>query len=312
MNFLSVLKLKGQCSIQDLGRLHAQHLGFSASGAADEYAFLSANQMLGNQLNSAALEVIFGQITLRTQTHCTIAITGANCVATINEKAISHWQVHQLQAGDTLSLSMPKRGLITYIAVAGGIKSKLWLDSRSQTLNEQVLGFNEEKITLDSKITCNEKYQPITPTKNIKQQSPDNFYKHNVLTLRFIPQKLWLDLDNAQQQKVLEQQYTISSKSNRMGYRLSQLPPSTLAHIANRKTLSKPVTYGTIQLPESGEPIILMKERQTIGGYPVLGNVIQTDLFRLSQLKSGEKVILQPTTLIHAQQQLNALYQRFI
>jgi len=312
MNFLKVLKINGQCSIQDLGRLHAQHLGFSASGAADEYAFLSANQMLGNLQNSAALEIIFGQLTLCAQTHCTVAITGADCMATINEKEVSHWQVHQLQAGDILSLSIPKRGLITYIAFAGGINSKLWLDSRSQTLNEQSLGFNEEKITVGSKIFCNEQHKPIPRETSINRQSPDNFYKHNVLTLRFIPQKLWLDLAGEQKQQVIEQHFVISAKSNRMGYRLSQLPKPVLAHISNSKTLSKPVTYGTIQLPNNGEPIILMKERQTIGGYPVLGNVIQTDLFRLSQLRSGEKIKLQPTTLIHAQQQLNTFYQRFI
>jgi biotin-dependent carboxylase-like uncharacterized protein len=311
MNFLKVLKLNGQCSIQDLGRLHAQHLGFSASGAADEYAFLSANQMLGNKLNSAALEILFGQITLCVQAQCTIAITGANCAATVNDKEISHWQVHSLQAGDILSLSMPKRGLVTYIAVTGGISSKLWLDSHSQTLNEQALGFNEEKITVNSKIACNEPHEAMIQTTNINQQSPDNFYKHNVLTLRFIPQKLWLDLANEYQQKVLEQDYSISPQSNRMGYRLSHLPKSVLAQITNRKTLSKPVTYGTIQLPENGEPIILMKERQTIGGYPVIGSVVQTDLFRLSQLRPGEKIKLQPTTLTHAQQQLNAFYQRF-
>jgi allophanate hydrolase subunit 2 len=151
----------------------------------------------------------------------------------------------------------------------------------------------------------------MVPAKNTNRQTPDNFYKYNVLTLRFSPQKLWMDLANEHQQEILEQHYIISAQSSRMGYRLSQLPKSALAQVVNRKTLSKPVTYGTIQLPENGEPIILMKERQTIGGYPVMGSVMQTDLFRLSQLRPGEKVKLQPTTLIDAQQQLNMFYRRF-
>jgi len=311
MNFLDVLKINGQCSIQDLGRLHSQHSGFSASGAADEYAFLSANQMLGNELNCAALEITFGQISLQAQHHCVIAITGANCAVKINNKSIKHWQVHQLSAGDTLSFSAPKTGLISYLAIAGGIQSKLWLNSRSQTLNEQSLGFNEEKIIISSKIPFGERTESITNTTNISQQSPDNFYQNETLTLRFIPQQLWQNLDNKQQQKILEQHYTVSPNSNRMGYRLSQLPQSALVQLPQTNQLSKPVTYGTIQLPKNGEPIILMKERQTIGGYPVLGCVMQTDLFRLSQLRPGEKVKFQPTTLLQAQQQLTAFYQRF-
>ena len=311
MNYLEVLKLNGQCSIQDLGRLHNQHLGFSASGAADEYAFLSANQMLSNALNCAALEITFGQISLQAQHHCTIAITGANCAAEINGKKIKHWQIHQLRADDILTLSTPKTGLISYIAIADGIQSKLWLDSRSQTLNEQSLGFNEEKVVLGSKIPFNEQPETITNAANVRQQSPDNFYQHDTLTLRFVPQNLWQYLNTEQQHKILEQDYVISAKSNRMGYRLSQLPQSALVQLPQNNQLSKPVTYGTIQLPKNGEPIILMKERQTIGGYPVLGCVMQTDLFRLSQLRPGEKIKLQPTTLHHAQQQLSAFYQRF-
>jgi len=310
MNFLNIFKMKGQCSIQDLGRLHSQHLGFSASGAADEYAFLSANQMLGNERNNAALEIIFGELSVVSHNNCTIAITGANCFATINGKKVEHWQTHQLNTGDVLSLSTPKYGLISYLAIANGIKSKPWLDSRSQTLNEQKLGFNGETIRVGSKLYFND--QPSQPPNinHSKQLSPENFYQAAPLTLRFIPQLLWQQL-STEQQTVFQQHYTISANSNRMGYRLSQSPQSILVHLPPGSRLSKPVPYGTIQIPENGEPIILMKERQTIGGYPVLGTVIQTDLFRLSQRRPGEKVQLRVTTLVHAQQQLNAFHQRF-
>jgi len=307
MNFLNVLKIKGQCSIQDLGRLHSQHLGFSASGAADEYAFLSANQMLGNKRNDAALEIIFGELSVVSHGNCIIAITGANCFATINGKKIEHWQTHQLNTGDILSLSTPKHGLISYLAIANGVKSKPWLGSRSQTLNEQKLGFNGETIRVGSKLYFNDKPSNINHSKRL---SSENFYQAEPLTLRFIPQLLWQRL-SAEQQTAFQQQYTISANSNRMGYRLSQPAQSILVHPPASSRLSKPVPYGTIQVPENGEPIILMKERQTIGGYPVLGTVMQTDLFRLSQRRPGEKVQLRVTTLVHAQQQLTAFYQRF-
>lgn len=314
---LQVLKLNGQCSVQDLGRSHAQHLGFSVSGAADENAFLSANRLLDNDLNHAALEITLGKISLQANCNCTIAITGADCAATINNRIMSQWQAHILLEGDVLVLSQPKQGLHSYISVKGGINNTMWLGSRSQTFNEASLGFNGEEIKTGSII-------PLTPKCNISKSITDindqqtnsfqpnkYFYQNNLLTLRFIPQRLWQSFSDINKKVFISHSFTISTKSNRMGYRLSTLPKKIVSPLIQSKTLSKPVTFGTIQLPENGEPIILMKERQTIGGYPVLGTVIQTDLFRLSQLRAGEKIKFIPTTIIQAQQQLSMFYQRF-
>ena len=94
-----------------------------------------------------------------------------------------------------------------------------------------------------------------------------------------------------------------------MGYRLQT--ENTLGITIKNKALSKPVCYGTMQMPNADQVIVLMKDRQTIGGYPVLGNVIQTDLFRLSQMRAGQKVKFLPTSLNSAQQQLTQFYLRF-
>ena len=352
-NYLSVIKLKGQCTIQDLGRSHSQHLGFSGGGAADEYAFLSANKLLNNlnavnlpsknadlnthhqknnplqknclqRNNIAALELTFGQITLKAHCHCTIAITGADCQATINQQPIQHWQVQQLKTGDELQLSLPRWGVYTYIAVRNGIQSTPWLGSQSQTINELALGFTGSAITQGSKIEISaEQSTPHCQNTNHSDKnsytkavhSYKNFYQNDLLTLRFIPSSLWQKLPPAIKQQFCETPYKVLPNSNRMGYRLSPLQgnapliiPTTLQA---EKTLSHPVTYGAIQLPSSNEMIVLMKERQTIGGYPVLGSVMQTDLFRLSQKRSGEKVQFIPISLIQAQQQLMAFQQRF-
>jgi len=321
---LKVIKQKGLCSIQDLGRISSQHLGFSASGAADEYAFLFAHALLShschqnnnNHHNSAALEITLGQITFQAEQNCTIAITGANCAASINNKPINNWQAHHLSAGDILQFLMPKKGLHTYLAIAGGIQNTPWLNSRSQTSTETALGFSTNTITVGSVIPlCSNAVIEIPSTT----LTPSAFYNtlDDVLTLRFIPQALYLALNEKEQQVLCEHTFTLSPNINRMGYRLSALPENISAslHIAKdaiRTKLSKPVTYGTIQLPNNHQPIVLMKERQTIGGYPVIGSVIQTDLFKLSQLRPGNRVQFIPTTVLFAQQQLSAMYQRFL
>lgn len=345
-NYFSVLSKNGLCSIQDTGRMSAQHLGFTAGGASDEYAFLAANYLVGNYLKSdekneesiqsnltpkkpsyAALEITLGQLTLTSHQYCSIAITGANCFTTLNNEQVENWRVYQLKPGDILTFNTPKKGLHTYLAVYGGIQSKRWLGSQSQSFSESSLGFNESPIDVGSHIqlakVCtieSNKLTKLKPVSNTFYTTDDLSAINKVyvnkklpcLTLRFLPQPLWFKLNPQQQEQFLAQPFNISSQSNKMGYRLSNIPKDLRSTLCTKSaSLSKPVTYGTIQLPSNGQPIILMKERQTIGGYPILGCVIQTDLFRLSQLKPGEMVQFIPTSLSFAQQQITALRTRF-
>ena len=321
-NYLTVIKKNGLCSIQDLGRLSSQHLGFSAGGVADEYAFLFANYLLGNDQNSAQLEITLGQITFKAAQDCTIAITGADCSVYINDNPIKNWQAHQVSANDIIRFGQPKEGLHTYLAITGGIQSQQWLNSQSQTSTENRLSFGATAIVEGSKIellnTCfaSKEHNQHTAHINYKRQLTPSLFYNNIqetLILRFIPQPLFLGLSSKEQDLLCAHLFTISSDSNRMGYRLSTLPEKIITTITNlpKPTLSKPVTFGAIQLPSNNQPIVLMKERQTIGGYPVLGGVIQSDLFKLSQLRPGNKVQFMPTTLNFAQQQLSALYQKF-
>jgi len=350
INSLSVIKQNGLCSVQDLGRMASQHLGFSASGAADEYAFLYANYLLyltqGLSLksssiqneefnshikNNAQLEITLGQITFKANQSCTIAITGADCSVCINDLPVSNWQVHQLQPNDIVCFNQPKTGLHSYLAVAGGVQNKQWLGSRSQTSTEKSLRFHEEhsktisqgdNITLSEQCSLdstnnNEQHSTVTPSISLQLKKvllkPSCFYQqsNSTLVLRFIPQNNWFALTPKKQQEFCEHLFTITANSSRMGYRLSELPDKIIDDLTETPKLSKPVTFGTIQLPSNGQPIVLMKERQTIGGYPVLGTVIQTDLFKLSQLRPGLQVKFIPTNVQFAQQQLNALHQTF-
>lgn len=342
-NYLEVVAINGHASIQDLGRVHSQHLGFSASGAADEYAFLSANKLIAehqhslnpkkSQLNCAAIEITLGQISFQAHGDCLIAITGADCQAKINNQAVSNWQCLQLNAGDIIEFTMPKAGLHSYLAIAGGVQlqenQQPWLGSFSQTTNEVALGFSGKPLTKASKVyfkpaafitsELTNAATSVIPNSQMRKPIPQQFYATQTLTLRFIASPLFLKMTTAMQKQWLSSSYSISADSNRMGYRLHlQNPDNTstnkpiLSDVLRASCcLSKPVCYGMIQLPANEEPIILMKERQTMGGYPVLGTVMTTDLFRLSQMRPGAKVNFSIINVQQAQQQLRAFYQRF-
>lgn len=310
----------GYISIQDLGRFNQQHLGFSASGAADEYAFRYGNYVLGNQTNAAALEITFGQISLSANCSCSFIITGADCQATINKMPIKHWQIHTLQTNDVLTLTAPKNGIYSYLCVYGGIQNKQFLASRTELTDAVKAGLktqihrhnkvNENEIPLAecAEITNNPHKKLINVAAS--DQLPEDYYCLNdkSLTLRFIPHSSWQLLSDKDKNLFLQQKYQLSNSCNKMGYRLSA---QESLYLTPEPRLSKPTTLGTIQLPPDGQPIVLMKDRQTIGGYPVIGTVIFTDIPRLAQRRSGQNVTFCQTTLEQAQAQYLAFLSRF-
>lgn len=333
---LEIIAINGRASIQDLGRTYSQHLGVSGSGAADEYAFLYANKLLGNkyykvsngsteiQQACAALEITLGQISFKAHANCIIAISGADCQAQINHKAIENWQSYKLSANDILTFSMPKSGLHSYLAIKGGVKlhpqQQQWLGSYSQTINELALAYCGAPLSSGSKIYFSSAQIKADDFEQTKHDSNklEQFYAKQTLTLRFIASNVFLNMTKQKQQEFCSCKYSIAASSNRMGYRL--VPKVKHLAVAEKILtdelrqqclLSQPVNYGTIQLPANEEPIVLMKERQTMGGYPVLGTVIQTDLFRLSQMRPGQSVNFVTINYQQAQQQLQAFFEKF-
>ena len=324
---LTITELKGQVSIQDLGRPQAQHIGFSASGAADEFGLLTTNKLLNKPLNSAALEVIFGQVSLTVNQPCQLVLTGADCQAYFcseqeSKQLLSPYQIYNLAPKKTLVLQRPKHGLVSYIAFNALFDAPSFANSQAQTMAEQALTLTEPTINLGSKLRLTSATTILVPpntatsvkTEQLFKTVIANFYHYlteDVLTLRFIASELWYQLDCEKQQQIINQEvYTVGASSNRMGYQLTGLSLPVQVH--SKQVLSKPVCYGTIQLPSENSAIVLMKERQTIGGYPTLGTVIQTDLFRLSQLRPGQQVKLIPISVNSAQQQLKSFYQKFV
>lgn len=284
---LQVIKAGIQTLVQDYGRFGLQHLGITNSGPMDEHAFLWANKLLGNDFNAAQCEICMGGFEARFTKSTVIAICGADCLPSINNQAINNWQTTQVKAGDVLRLQHPKSGLYSYIAVRQGFQVTPQLDSCATVIREYLGGLhaNGEKITKGDSLDYEAQNSPQSGIKRSVAPSEYSRDYPKQISVRFYPNQE--DIEQSLLQKFTQHTFTVSQNINRMGYRLGSDHP--LEHsISNR--LSQGVCSGTIQLPQQGDPIVLMKDRQTIGGYPVLGCVAALDLAKLSQSQANTQV----------------------
>lgn len=302
---LQIIKPGVLSLIQDLGRHHYQHLGLTTGGAADEQAFCWANRLLDNAPNSPALEICYGGLQLIAQAPCVIAITGADCHVTINDQPVENWQTHLLNTGDLLSFGHPQRGIRTYLAVSGGFFITPTLGSVATVIREKFGGLDG----LGSPLQAGD-ILPCHESANIaKRQVPPDFIPdyQAPLTLRMIknPQKklfseqALVDLATAQ--------YQISAQSNQMGVRLQG--PAIKPQQAG--IISEGMAFGAVQIPADGQPIVLLKDRQTIGGYPVIGWVLTLDAFLLAQQTAGKPIKFSVISLAESQQILRDFYRFF-
>ncbi|OKY27397.1 biotin-dependent carboxyltransferase family protein [Thalassotalea sp. PP2-459] len=309
---ITVAECTKNISIQDLGRPSAQHLGFSASGAADEYSFLLANLLLENQANTPVFEIFLGNVTFKFNQPCTLMLTGADCHSRLNNRSVLNNQLLNIAKGDVLQLRTPRNMLYTYLSVQGGFDCSSWLGSASYTPNERNIKghiqpiYKGQAFTLSANKATESKHEKVISSKPNQDRNLFHQSQKESLTLRFIPSNLFNAWTQTHQHEFLTQIFQISTNSDKMGYRLTGEPLEG----SSKTELSKPVTLGTIQLPPDGQPIILMKARQTIGGYPVLGVVIHTDVMRLSQKRPGEQVNFNITSMSQAQAQLLSFRRR--
>ena len=284
-------------SIQDLGRQGGASIGVTTSGAADQFSFRLANYICGNPLHLPAIETTFGQVSLSFNQTCEFVITGADCNATLNGNIIATEKLITGRTGDTLELQHPKEQVHSYIAFVGGVKCKHWLSSASQANSDIQLNMTEALLSAGQSFAVNRIESNIED--NCTGDTPQYFHQNSQLSLRFIATGLWHQLTEVQQQHFFQQAFTVDNMSNRMGYRFN----GEAIDCSPPQQLSKPVVYGAIQFLPSGLPIVLMKEHQTMGGYPVIGHVYQVDLYRLAQKRPGEKVVFTEGNLAQAQAQ---------
>lgn len=295
--------------IQDAGRYGAFNLGLTNGGPADSLAFYWANRLCGNELNTSAIEISLGGLQLTAQVDCVIAITGAPMSLTVNGKPKALWQSFLVKAGDTISLGFAQVGVRCYLAVAGGFTIKPSFGSTATVCRESVGGINGNKLVANDILPC----QSITNTdhklKHLMLPEHEQPHYANEVVLHTVLSYQQQHFSNIEKRLFFSCQYQVSKHWDRMGYRLQGR--GIKADVDG--ILSEGICYGAVQIPADGQPIVLLNDRQTIGGYPKIGAVISQDGAKLSQCRQGDKVRFEPITMAQADNffhlQLNRLQQ---
>lgn len=292
MSGLKVIQPGMLTLIQDLGRFGAHSLGLTHGGPLDRLAFNWANRLLGNDINASCLEVSFGGLVLESGVDTAIAITGAELPCTLNGSSISQWQTLSIKRGDKLELGYTVVGTRAYLAVASGFDIPHSFGSSSTVVREKIGGIHGDKLQAGDHLPCD----PISLDSNQFLAEQHRPQYGNSAILHVVPGYQQHAFDSAQHWRFFNSDYRVTDRSDRMGFRLEG--PMIKSEIVGM--LSEGICHGAIQIPADGQPIVLMNDRQTIGGYPKIGSVIPADTARLAQLSPGATVCFEAISLERA------------
>ena len=275
----------GTCStIQDLGRFGQNHLGLTTGGSHDPYAFKLANALVGNPLGSPALEITLGQFQAQALIPFTFAVTGPEVRLTVNNKIKSLWHSHYVKRGDIIHIAEPKHGLRHTLAISGAVKGKKCFGSVSTVLREG-LG---EKLSAEDIIKIT---KPLFATeKQLATKYISTYERTELNVVLGLQQSEFQPIDI---NRFFASNFTVSNHCDRMGYRLTG---NTIKAPAGAR-YSEGINLGAIQVPADGQPIVLLNDRQTIGGYAKLGSVTALDCAQLLQMRPGQPLTFTPISI---------------
>lgn len=278
---LQIERLSPQIQLQDLGRFGQMHLGFSHSGAMDSLAFALNNELLDNSPNATQLEVALGGLVLRALNPCTLAISGAYAKAQLNGKPLVNFHSVTLAKNDKLTFAYAARGLYIYIAVKSGFSAPAILNSSATTKRLSIFpgGVLKEHSVLFS-LGSNPLLKQDIGIK--RHRLPDYSRRH----IEVIPAYQYQQFSAQALHDFCRQAYRIE-QSDRMGTRLSGTTPLVYN---GEELLSEGLIPGAVQVTHEGQPIVLQKDAQTIGGYPKIGLLDDENRSLLSQIPSGHEV----------------------
>ncbi len=288
-------------TIQDLGRFGFQASGFAPTGAADSLSMRRANALVGNAPGEAVLEMMLLGVTARFRTACVIALTGADMAPKINGSEIENGTAVRIDSGDVLELSGTRDGMGCYLAVAGGFDIPLVMGSRSTGLRFGVGGFNGRKLSRGDVLPLRAPVADLPGIECRRLISKPVFSRHVVLRAVAGPQDYMFSEEELN--GFFSRPYSVTNATDRMGIRLEGKPivPKNTSDI-----ISDGTAFGAVQVPSGGQPIILMADRQTTGGYAKIATVITADLPRAAQMRPGNTVRFMPVSVEQAQEILAA------
>lgn len=300
-------------SIQDLGRIGFQKYGVIVSGAMDSFSLRLANILVGNSEGEAALEITLIGPTLRIKKGTVFVITGADISPTIDGEMVPMWRPVYINKDSILEFGACKSGCRAYLAFAGGFKIPEIMGSKSTYIRAGIGGYKGRALKKDDILEFeNPKKKSIDIIDKLsKQLSPKKFKSTNwyikgmenenceVTTIRVIRERQFQNFTEESINDFFHSSFNISIKSDRMGYRLSGTKLNLKKPL---EMISEAVYFGTIQVPPDGNPIILLADRQTAGGYPKIAQIVSVDIHKIVQLKPNEKIMFKEISLEDAEE----------
>lgn len=276
--------------VVDGGRSGVRHLGVTQGGALDWIALGWANWLLGNAVDAAGIEIMVGGLTLVAEADTTLALAGADLQAKIDGRAITPGQHFLLAKGQKLAFERPAKGLRTYLALPGGIQADAVMGSVSSTLREGLGGLDGQGRPL----AVGDVLRPRVQTAQGQRKMPEAAaglplpIASDPLSLDLVPGAQVAAFSGTSLFKVFHSTWHLDQRADRMGMRL--VGPELSCSL--KGIISEGIPLGAVQVPPDGQPIILMNDRQTIGGYPRLGALTPLSCARLAQCMPGQPLHL--------------------
>jgi biotin-dependent carboxylase-like uncharacterized protein len=305
---IKVIKPGLQTTVQDQGRIGYYKIGMPPSGAMDNYSFTIANLLVGNEENAATLEITYLGPELEFQKDAVIAVTGGEIPPKINGISAPMWETIAIKAGDILSFDFVQKGARVYLAVAGGIDVPVIMSSRSTYTLIGVGGFEGRALQTDDILHVgNAQKQLVKQGTQILPEWLPAFAKSN--PIRVIMGLCSYRLTEESKNRFLSIEWTVTPEANRVGYRFKgerlhfvprKQPFGAGSNPSNVVDLGYPI--GSIQVPDGVEPIALLNDAVTGGGYATIATIISIDLNRMAQIKTNERVQFVAITLAEALQ----------
>lgn len=299
---IKVLKPGLETTVQDRGRLGLYEIGMPPSGAMDQYSFTIANHLVGNAENSAVLEITYMGPTLEFQQDAMIAITGGEIQPKINDNMVPLYTTLAVKAGDILSFDFVKFGARIYLAIKGGIQVPLVFNSRSTYTLCGIGGYQGRALQAGDILQVGNHSEMNVP---VKTTIPDSFipkYSKNH-KIRVVMGLCSYRLTEESKEKFLNSEWIVTPEANRVGYRFKgdslefvqrKQPFGAGSNLSNVVDLGYPI--GSIQV-NGVEPIALLNDAVTGGGYATIATIISTDLSRMGQVKTNDHVQFESVTV---------------
>ena len=304
MSGLRVLRPGPLSLLQDAGRVGWQHLGVSPGGVQDGHAAAWANRLVGNAWGTPLLEIALGGVELRAEAEVWLALAGAEARIEVDGRVVPNWSRFALRAGQFLKIGFAASGQYLYLAAAGGFAAEPVLGSISTQVREELGGLDGAGAALveGDLLAC--AGGAFACAASVPWPYRPDYRATPVL--RVITGGDAVEFSEAALAAFFGQVWQLAPQSDRMGARLRGEPL-----VAPVRQWSLGVARGAIQVPPDGQPIILQADRQTMGGYPVLGWLHPLDQWRLAQCQGRQSLRFTQVSVSDAQAELREFYHFF-